>query len=349
MKIMASIYLPVTKFEKIPFHRFFNIDNPYFNYPNIIVTPFVTGMNRTKEEFKDAKIYADSGGFQIVTLGKKVKTLDILYWQQNIADVSFTVDIPPHSFGDNFTRDQFLKCMKKSNKNADIMKALKTNEKMQLWAVIQGTTIEELSLWYNNISDREEYPGFCISLSIHKSGKNIPYIEQLEFAKTIKKPIHFFGYSDNLFALILARFSRLTKQTYTYDSSTSTIGDRYGKYIDPINFKHISFSLKNRPPTLICKCPICTKYAARQLQFNTSLINLHNLYIKIKFCEFANIVSEYDELFVSVLDKYIPDDKNHDEIRSKALNLLFKKIPDVNKQVAEEQKQQIPEEFRQWL
>ena len=44
------------------------------------------------------------------------------------------------------------------------MRFLKVNDNMQLWAVIQGQTIEELSLWYNSIPNKDEYQGSIASL-----------------------------------------------------------------------------------------------------------------------------------------------------------------------------------------
>jgi len=298
-------------------------------------------MDKTRENFKNPKltIYADSGGYQIATLGKRVRAImDVLHWQENIAHVGFTVDVPPHTFNNgNYTRDQFLKCMRKSNISADLMWRFKQT-KIELWGVIQGRTDEECELWHKDLIKDHEFDGYCFSLSTHKSKYNLPYIEQLEFAKTIPKRIHFFGYSDNIFALTLAKFSQLMKQTYTYDSSTSTIGDRYAKYIHPETFKHISFSLKERPlDRLPCSCPVCCKNSVTDLRYNPTIINLHNLYFKIKFCEFANLVAQNDDLFLYILQKVIHRNSQYKkEVISKILKLLYgKNIPVIPNQLDE--------------
>ena len=245
---MKAIYLPVTKYEKYKSHRYWLHDNPYFTYDTILVSPFVTGLDRSRKDFKDATIYADSGGYQIATQGKRVSAVNVvLPWQENIADIAFTVDVPPHSFGDDFTEHQFMKCMKKSNINADLMWRFKVNDDMQLWGVTQGRTFNELELWYNDLTKEHEFDGYCISLSIHKSGTIGPWIEQLHFASTIPKRFHFLGSGTQLFALVLSKFARIMKKTYTYDTSSSTTGVRWAKYMIPETFNQLKFSSKERP------------------------------------------------------------------------------------------------------
>ena len=94
------------------YNMFWYASNPYFYYPNVFVSPFVTGMEtiRNKVEgsdqepdFPDAKfIIADSGGFQITShrSGISFSALDILSWQENkvCADVAFTLDVPVYSY-----------------------------------------------------------------------------------------------------------------------------------------------------------------------------------------------------------------------------------------------------------
>jgi len=280
-----------------------------------LVSPFVTGLDKSNKDFRDSeyklKIYADSGGFQIAMRNERVASLDVLRWQERIADVGFTVDVPPHSYLNingttDYPKNYFLKCMKQSNKNADLMWRCKVNDGMQLWGVIQGRTINELKMWYNDLTKDHEYDGYCISLSIHKSGTICPWIEQLRFAKTISKRIHFLGSSSPIFSLVLARFSKLMNRTYTYDTSSSTIGVRYAKYMIPETFKQITFSINEGPlDKLPCSGPVCSKYSVTEMRYNLPLVALHNLYTQINFCKFANIVSTDDKLFKPVLNKIL--------------------------------------------
>jgi len=58
----------------------------YFYYPKLFVSPFVTGMDCTREkDFPQAElITADSGGYQIGVrrTGVKVSPLDVLRWKK---------------------------------------------------------------------------------------------------------------------------------------------------------------------------------------------------------------------------------------------------------------------------
>ena len=135
----------------------------------------------------------------------------------------------------------------------------------------------------------------------------IPWIEQLRFAKTVPKRIHFLGSSSPIFALVLARFSKLMKKTYTYDTSSSTAGVRWAKYMKPETFKQISFSSKERPiDKLPCDCPICTKYSVTDLRYNLPLVMLHNLYVQVSFCEKVNSLNDDD--FVTMLDNLLKNE-----------------------------------------
>jgi len=302
---MSSTYLPVTKYEKYKSHRYWLNDNPYFTYNKILVSPFTTGLNRLRMDFKNATIYADSGGYQIATKRLRISAMHILHLQENIADVGFTVDVPPHAFED-YTNAQFMECMQKSNDNAELMLRFKENDDMQLWGVIQGSTFVELETWYYDLIKNYEFVGYCISLSNPKSDMIMPWFRPLEFAKTIKKPMHFLGSSNRLFALALARFSRIMKINYTYDTSSSTVGVRWAKYMIPETYAQISFSSTERPiDKLPCDCPICTRYSVIDLRYNLPLVMLHNLYVQTNFCRFANIVAEDDELFKFVLQKIV--------------------------------------------
>jgi len=193
----------------------------------------------------------------------------------------------------------------------------KENDDMQLWAVIQGSTYAELETWYYDLIKNYEFVGYCISLSNPKSDVSMPWFRPLELAKIIKKPMHFLGSSSPLFALALARFSRNMKINYTYDTSSSTVGVRFGEYMTPTTFEQISFSIRKRPiDKLPCLGPICSKYTVNDLRYNPQLIVLHNLYTQTNFCRFANIVAEDDELFKHVLQKIIMQSRHQSQMES---------------------------------
>ena len=313
---MPSVYTPVTKYEKYKSHRYYEPGNPYFTCNNILLSPFTTGLDRSRRDFKNAIIYGDSGGYQIATQGLKVSAMNILHWLENMADIGFTVDVPPHTFGDDFTNVQFMRCMRKSNDNAELMRRFKVNDDMQLWGVVLGRTLEECIICYEDLIKNHEYDGYCISLSIHKLSTEIPWIEQLRFAKTVSKRFHFLGFSDQLFTLVLAQLAKKMNLCYTFDSSTPNIGGRYGKYIHPETYKHLHITKDQTIENIPCSCPVCKNHTVNDLRRETQLINLHNLFVKINFCELANSLT--DEQFHSYLDNLV---RNESE-KSKIIDLL---------------------------
>ncbi|MCK5260754.1 MAG: hypothetical protein KAJ44_01065 [Thermoplasmatales archaeon] len=322
-----AIYLPVVNYGTSDEYRYWTNKCPIF-YNNLLVSPFTTGRNRSRKHFngEKLKIYADSGGFQTVTMNKRVASLNVLRWQQRIAHTAFTSDIPPHHFSKNYTKDQFLKCMYQSNKNANLMWEFNKDYDMQLYGVIQGRTYNELKMWYEDLTKDHDYDGYCISLSNNKSDTDLYWLEQLHFASTIPKRIHFLGKSDRLFNAVLSIFAQKQNQCYTFDSSSSNIGGRFGKYIHPITETHLSLSKyesqRDNIESLPCNCPICSKHSLDDLINTTELINLHNLYVKISFCKFANIVSTDDELFKIILKKVIPRNKHRKTIETQVQKLL---------------------------
>lgn len=315
MKPQAT-YLPVVSYGTADEFRYWTKKCLIF-YNNLLVSPFTTGRDKKRKHFgKGCTIYADSGGYQAITMNKKLGARNVLRWQERISNVSFTLDIPPHYFGKDYTKQEFQKCMYQSNKNANLMMRCKVNDDMQLWGVIQGRTYDECKIWYKDLTKDYNFDGYSISLSIHKSGAEIPWIEQLRFAKTVPKRFHFLGFSDQLFTLVLAQLAKKTNLCYTFDSSTPNIGGRYGKYIHPETGVHLHITQDHTIKNLPCSCPVCKNHTLDDLRRETQLINLHNLFVKIKFCELANSLT--DEQFYSYLDKIVGN-KTH---KSQIIELL---------------------------
>ena len=301
---MSVTYLPVVTFGTSDKFKYW-LDTCDISYNNLLVSPFTTGWDKNRTHFsKQNMIYADSGGFQAITMHKKLSSLDVLRWQERIANIGFTLDVPPHFFSKNYSEQEFQKCMYQSNKNADLMWRFRANEDMQLWGVVQGRNYNECKLWYEDLTNDHEFDGYCIALSIHKSNSELPWIEQLRFAKTVPKRFHFLGYSENLFTLVLAKLSQLTKIDYTYDSSTQNIGGRWGKYIHPQTYKNLP--LKDMKE-LNCSCNFCKNHSIDELRIETQYVNLHNLFTKIEFCKFANSLT--DEEFFSYIKELVNENQ----------------------------------------
>jgi len=330
-----ATYLPVVKMERDDRFRFWT-DKSYYFYGNMLVTPFVTGMETRRGDFgSDADkltIFADSGGYQITTMNKKIEPFAVLRWQEKIADVGFTLDVPPHSVCGDYSDKMFRKCMAKSNENADIMWQYKQNDEMELWGIIQGKDIDECMDWYEDLTKEYEYDGYSVALSINVGTKDkTPWIKQLMFAKSIPKRFHFLGWSEPLFVIVLAKLAKVMNIDYTYDTSTANIGARFGKYIDPTSFHHIWLSKKRKNRSNIselpCDCPVCSKHTVKDMCWVPELITLHNLFVKFNFCNSVNTKVGDDDKFKELVNKYIqsnPTYRNHHaSIVSQIMNLIY--------------------------
>jgi len=332
---MTAIFLPVIYGGKGTQFGFWT-DKSYYFYDSMLVTPFVTGMKTSREDFgknaDELTIYADSGGYQIVTMNKKINPFTILRWQEKVADVGFTLDVPPHYFSKEYSNEQFQKCMLKSNENAELMWRFKQNDDMSLWGVVQGRNVIECKGWYDDLTKEHEFDGYGIALSINAGAKDtIPWLEQLKFVKGIPKRFHFFGWSETLFVVVLAKLSQVMNLDYTYDTSTANIGVRFGKYIDPYTFNHIWFSKKkenrHNVSALPCDCPVCSEHKLKDMYDVPQLIFLHNLYMKLRFCHYVNALVSNDDMFKYLVDNcislrpaYI---KNHSSITSRIMHLIY--------------------------
>jgi len=327
---VVSRYLPVIEdYAKRPGYEgnlHWDRRNPYFYYPYIFVSPFVVGFKVTRKDFQkpeyrndDLTIYADSGGFQIAVKHQKASVLDILRWQEGLADIAFTVDVPAYSYRDpsekfkGYPRQYFERCLAKSVENAELMMSAKENEKMQLWAVLQGRNITETMEWYKAITKNYEFDGYCVAITaaVNNTEAKEDWISQLAITRYLDTNIHFLGRCEPLIALVLAKLSSVTGKTYTYDSSTSAGSFRWGKYLDP--YFQSAWSLSKyeekriKVNMLPCNCPVCRKHTIEELADTKKgyLLYMHNVYVKVVFDKFANAIATDDDLFKRVLRKIV--------------------------------------------
>jgi len=313
----------------------------YFHYPYLLVTPFVTGMTTTREDFgkADLHIYADSGGFQIATQNLKVSSLDVLRWQEEIADVALTLDTPPFSYSTQvsdgmYPREYFLRCMEKSVHEANIMYEAQQNEKMELWAVLQGKNLDELHEWYKEQTKEHQFKGYSIALTgvVNMVAGQYAWIDVMSFAKEVNTPIHWLGKGEPLISLVVAKLSQVTKQKYTYDTSSSSVGPRFGKYYDPY-FQNLIWLAKDEkdranldsPP---CFCPVCQKHTIEEIINGNHLLQMHNLFVLKTFNEYCNIIVKDDELFMKNIRRILKISGRINEIQiqnleNKIENLIY--------------------------
>jgi len=363
---MATSYLPVSRLVNPDWDKCMHWNKPaeYFYYPKFLATPFVTGWKKKRADFETEEnkdelyICADSGGFQIATQDEKVNAMDVLEWQQGIADVGLTLDYPVHAYESNvkeykaYTRDFFLQCMKASNENAWSM--LEHNEenryrypgakkKMEVWGVLHGVNITELREWYEHLTKEHEFPGYSIpatdAVNTHKG--LLGWFEQLPMALEIDAPIHWLGRSEPLIVIVLAKLSEVRGYDYTYDTSSSIAGPRWGKYYDPYyhNLLWLSSKEENRVNInkLPCNCPVCKRHTVQEMVETNHYLLLHNVYCRTMWNDYVNAIVTDDDLFKKAINRIINSTrswtKNKKQIWDLLENLLYgekKKYGDLN-------------------
>jgi len=317
----------------------------YFYYPYVFVSPFVTGLGCTREkDFPQAKhIVADSGGYQLGVHRKtNVSTLDVLRWQESIADVAFTVDKPAYSYENetkeyrHYTKEYFERAMEYSNKNAWKMLEAQENQKMQLWGVVQGGNYNDQMKWYKNLTKEHEFKGYTFPMASTFSPKNNEdWISQLQFAKEIGTNFHFLGRCEPLLVLVFAKLSQVTGKTYTYDTATAATGLMLGKYHEPYYLSSLNFS-KKKPETAVkfdmdgpppCDCPVCSKHTVKEMIEGYFTLYLHNVYVRKRYNDYIKVMTQDDEIFKEILNKTLNLQpryrKNKKEMKNRIMSLLY--------------------------
>ena len=261
-----------------------------------------------REEYnipKDFLLIADSGGFEQATQGIRIEPIDVLKWQENNADIAFTLDVPPVNPENlKFTDDMnyFKKCADQSIRNAEC--AQKNRDNIKLYSVLQGHTKEQLDIWSQK--KLTEYDGTALS---HKSTHLVWLSVQAMYAKEQGvQNIHVLTGTGYNSVPIIVYLRKHFKQV-TFDSSSYGMGARNMQYNLPYRY-HLFFgrAYNEKVKTLPCDCPICQAISIEDLQTGTSisgaLISLHNLYNYIQHVNFLDAIVDDEELFSNYIKRH---------------------------------------------
>ena len=264
----------------------------YFYYPYLMVTPFVAGIDKNRSNMNipsDTTVIADSGGYQINSSIRKNKLspIDVIEWQEKIADIALILDYPPHITPDGANRsydyDYFLKCLEITKKNIDMTLSVYNPDKVKLYGVLQGRNVKFLKKWYEEMQ-RYDFDGYAISMSDFGVVNTDKLLSVLKMIKELNTNIHILGVSSSLLTLCVSRLSQEIDGMITYDSSSIFSGARWGEYyIDGNrNLRFTKFKKGNIINFLPCDCPVCTQHTYEDLFESYVLRNMHNLYIRVR-------------------------------------------------------------------
>lgn len=262
-------------------------------------------------------IIGDSGGFSAASLGVKLDPIDVIRWENNFCDIGFTLDLPPFDsdpiHGGFLTGDAMVKCMKISNKNAEVMMARKS-EDLKLYLVVQGNDRKTRQDWLDGgMKEYDNWDGFA--LSVKPQHDPFILIDWLKLAiDNGMRDIHILGVTGRLTMGILVYFSKYFNSVKV-DSSSHSMGSRHRKYILPGQLgKHMKMSGREgcHPTTLPCDCKICKFMMEDNIfhQKNTEgsiipfMINTHNMIQYCRFVDLLNWAYEYaPEEFLGLVPK----------------------------------------------
>ena len=271
---------------------------------------------------KDFLLIADSGGFEQKNSDIRLLASDVIKWQENNADIGFTLDVPPVDANLQFTTDNdyFKKCADATINNSKT--ALSYRKKMTLYYVMQGHTTDQLEYWSNNMLS--QFDGCALS---HKSKFLVWLAVQAMFVKEKGiKNIHVLTGTGKLSLPIIVYLRKHFKQV-TFDSSSYGTGARLRSYNADHGY-HLLFgdSYNNKVQTLPCDCPVCQIVSIKDFQVKDSvagaLISLHNLYTYIRHINFLNSIVDDDEIF----NHYI---SHHTSQRTQEAINFIKKCEDI--------------------
>jgi len=295
-------------------------DTAMFRYDALLVSAFY-GIKEWdfREKYRiprdDFTFIADSGGFQLWSMGVKLEPIDILRWEENNADIALTLDSPPiknsEMIGDRAKPEDFRKSIELSKRNYEIMHRNRQSDQLKLLKVIHGYTFRELHQFYDAVKDLE-FDG-------HAFGANqndlVSIARVLGFAQSIEQErVHMF-LATGLNTSPLIIFAKRFFKNLTFDSASFSItGARYRKYYLPYNInKGISFggsytsSLKELP----CSCPICRMCHPEDFNADGSLpgglIALHNLWMVLNYYATLESLADSPDDYLEFLKGNVPD------------------------------------------
>jgi len=259
----------------------------------------------------------NSGGFQLLTgQVSYLEPINVLRWMEKNADIGMTLDVPPINpvtLGPLNDMVYFEKCAVKSARYYEKMYTDRASNHLQLLKVLQGSSRDELELWYKTTKECE-FDGFSLSIKPPSDPIQVALLSTFIHEKEQPKRVHILlgtGY-DVIPAII---YTSKLFENVTFDSASYIIGAQYRKYILPFNPKmHVHFlTNKNngRLKTLPCSCPVCRRLEAQNLYGDGSKIgvsiSVHNLWVMKEYIRTVESLLADKDLFISFVKNNCSD------------------------------------------
>lgn len=332
-------------------------DNPLYHYDSLLVSYEVAKEN--SEYLKELKkqgfsILVDSGGFQVVQLGKHFEPEEVLHLQQLVGTSGFVLDVPLLGLADRGRTVSEEEVISKAEKTRDnIVKALPYLKEDFKWLAILQLYPSNMDLWWNiAIEDfKESFSGIGIAARSSDETGNYGWILSSLLALSYLREkysgwVHILGVGMPL-AMWVASYWQKYFDIISFDSTTPISAARYGAVYNSLTgnkIGHISTILKkDQSITNFCNCKVCSK--AEQLGISMNLRNLskvmvlHNLAYLVDYADQLTRASEFgteflDWMYPAAGEKFFGDlvtivkaalEYSFDEFRKKLSNFLKKK------------------------
>ena len=250
------------------------------------------GTQHNKKDFRktiqaeDAKIFVDSGGYQLAhsTVNVKKYTDDIaLKWSEENGDIFPILDRPTFTLG--MMRDgkpvspykDYQECLDLSVNSAKHYAENRTRSDAKILNVIQGQTIPQVKKWYDEIK-KYEFEGWAYGGTRGNLGRIVPAILFLINNKEFDRPkcdlFHIFGVTSNESMIYFQYLQMLLNKhnidmQITYDSTYWNRTVVFGGYFTEARYitgtgmasmnwpNTISYENLSKDFRLPCHCPIC--------------------------------------------------------------------------------------------
>ena len=213
--------------------------------------------------------FVDSGGFIYRKYKLTIRPDKILEIQEKIgADIASTLDYPIECKA--ITENTNIT---KTISNAKLAASLKKDERMLLFASVNGYDPAVLRNAIRHLQKQSRFDGFAIG-SLMPRFSNYRLLVDLIFAAKLEAketPIHVYGLGGPLVTPLLIYLG-----VDSFDSSFFIKASAKRNYAVP-GYGRVSFHDLKKLDSLPCQCPVCQKHSIEELRKSRKLLTFHNL------------------------------------------------------------------------
>lgn len=300
-------------------------ENSLIKHDTALISAFY-GMKKFKrpDDFKNTKLFIDSGGFQLITkTDAKIDPVALVKFQEENGDVGMVLDRPPVTMEHNMpinqkyvSKEKIRDCAEFTGKNAEIMNKNRQSEDFKLYNILHGINFEIFDIWWSYVKD-SDLDGWCIAPKPAGEVISLAYALVFILSKDIKE-LHVLGTSSIGSAAVLAYAAKVSGIDITFDSSGPLYaGLRHKIYYLPYQLSNIYLG-KNRTAITKsnivdypCNCPVCS-FVKNIFSFETlsnlageteigSIVGLHNLCMVKDYFHLLNSIATDREVIYDLI------------------------------------------------